>query len=132
MKQVTGQKAPIHEPVAANSTYIALFSVVAIENEARELYEDPTNDWWKGLVVPVVKEMVRRDLIQVTGLSAREIHRICNGKVTPLPAIREKLLRAAAEYARGQLEPDAPADDLAACAAYLDQLQRLVDRGHAA
>lgn len=88
-------------------------------DQAREIYDDPTQDVWKGLVVPVVKEMARDGLRQVAGLCAREIRRICNGKVTPLPAIREKLRRVAAEHARAKLGSDAPGDELAACAACL-------------
>jgi hypothetical protein len=70
-------------------------------------------------MVPVLKEMARDGLRQVAGLCAREIRRICNRKVTPLPAVREKLRRVAAEHARAKLGSDAPGDELAACAAYL-------------
>jgi hypothetical protein len=86
---------------------------------AREVYDDPGQDGWRCLVVPTLRDMNRGDLSQLSGLCAREVRRICNGKAIPFPDVREKLQRAAAAYARAPLGPNAPGDELAACAAYL-------------
>ena len=50
-----------------------------------------------------VASLGRGELSQLSGLCAREVRGICNGKVIPLANIRDKLRCAAAEYARAQL-----------------------------
>jgi hypothetical protein len=49
-------------------------------DEAREIYDDPKQDGWLCLVVPVLEKMAGGKLNQGTGLSEREVRRICKGK----------------------------------------------------
>lgn len=87
-------------------------------DHARAIYDDSESGGW-NLVVPILKEIPRAELQEVTGLSEREVRRICSGRVKPMPEIRGKLLRVAAEYAGAKLGTDAPTDDLTLCVVYL-------------
>jgi hypothetical protein len=54
-------------------------------------------------MVPILKQMRRAKLQNTTGLSPRELRRVCNGRVMPMLEIRQRLLRVAAEHAWGSL-----------------------------
>jgi DNA adenine methylase len=87
-------------------------------DEVQEVYRDPRQDPWLTHVVPVLKMIPRRDLARA-GLSESQIKRLRNGHCMPSAKTRLLLTRAAGDYARSQLGPGAPADDLAACAALM-------------
>ena len=88
-------------------------------------YADPWRDAWRTLVLPMLRQMLGKELAAATGLSERAIKALRNGRASPRPGNREVLVRAAATFARDQLHGrglGTPADDLAACAADLDEL----------
>lgn len=72
-------------------------------------------------MLPVLTLIPRSQLAQMTRITERHVKRLRNGHQQPLPKTRARLTRAAADYARVHLGPDAPADDIAACAALLDR-----------
>jgi hypothetical protein len=94
--------------------------------EVQQKYLDPREDAWTLYVVPVLQHMQRKaEIAQSVGVSERYIQFLRNpGKRRPSRMVRGKLARIAADFARQQLGPDAPVDDIAACAAYLVQLKR--------
>jgi len=87
----------------------------------RSEYHDPAADPWRIVIVPVLKEINRAELARRCGVTERHIARLRNLKELPSPELRGRLTRIAGDYARTLLRHDAPADDLAACAAYLVQ-----------
>jgi hypothetical protein len=88
--------------------------------DVQEVYQDPKRDSWLTYVVPVLKKIVRRELARA-GLSDSQIKRLRNGHCRPSPKTRLILTRTAGDYARESLGPRAPADGIAACAAYVAQ-----------
>jgi hypothetical protein len=87
-------------------------------------YHDPEHDAWRTLIVPVLKQMSRRLLMEQTGLDRSSIPRIRKGHGVPHQAAREGLTRAATAFARAGLrarEVSVPQGDLATCAAYLEE-----------
>jgi len=70
----------------------------------------------------VLKEMAHGKLLRPVACARREVRRICSARQYHwLPFVRNfKALPAG--YARAHLGPDAPGDELAACAAYLDHV----------
>ncbi len=89
-------------------------------DEVQNEYHDPRHDPWLSLVIPVLKEMPKRVLMETTGISKSEIERLRNGHTSPIPQTRAILTRAAATFARNRLAKPAPRDDLAILAAYRD------------
>jgi len=89
-------------------------------DEVRNEYHDPRHDPWPSLVVPVIKEMPKRVLMEMTGISKSEIERLRNGHTSPITQTRAILTRAAATFARNRLSKPAPRDNLAVLAAYRD------------
>ena len=85
----------------------------------REMYTDPKSDPWLTSVVSILLRIPRRELSHDSQMSERSVQAARNGRCRPRARKRALLIRAAARYARAQLGPDAPADDLAACAAFL-------------
>ena len=84
-------------------------------------YQNPADDSWRTLVIPILKQMKRADLAKATGLSERSVASLRNGASTPRPKHRVALGRAAGEYARAQLRTgglSAPHGELEACAAW--------------
>jgi hypothetical protein len=87
-------------------------------------YHDPCRDPWRTLVVPVLREIPKRDLAQAAGIHSRTVVALRNGHASPRPRHRAALLQVAATFARDQLHTwgfSAPPDDYAACAVYLDE-----------
>ena len=85
-------------------------------------YQNPADDPWRTLVVPILKQMKRADLAKATSLSERSVASLRNGGSTPRPKHRAALIRAAGEFARAQLREaglSVPRDDLEACGAWL-------------
>lgn len=83
--------------------------------EVRSDYSDPRTDPWRSIVMQVLKTMDRAKLARDAGVGERHIARLRNGNQMPSPELRELLTRIAANHAREQIGPAAPADDLAAC-----------------
>jgi hypothetical protein len=84
-------------------------------------YEDPAHDPWRMIVVPVLRQMSRRLIMEGTGLARSTITALRNGHGVPHPHTREVLTRIAATFARVQLrkaDKQPPRGDLEACAAY--------------
>jgi hypothetical protein len=90
-------------------------------DEVQQKYLDPREDTWTLYVVPVLKHMRRRaELARSAGVSERFIQFLRNGgKRSPSRSVQAKLTRAAANFAREQLGPDVPNDDIAVCMAYV-------------
>jgi DNA polymerase type B, organellar and viral len=89
-------------------------------DEVQQKYLDPREDAWARYVVPVLKLMPRAELARLANVTERFVQFLRNGgKRKPSRALRAKLTHAAADYARRQFGPNAPADKLAACAGYL-------------
>ena len=85
-------------------------------------YVDHGRDPWRSLVLPVLKQMLAKQIADATGLAVSTVKAARNGHTNPHGRNRQALIRAAAAFARQRLlerglEP--PADDLACCAAYL-------------
>ncbi|MDP9370918.1 MAG: helix-turn-helix domain-containing protein [Chloroflexota bacterium] len=66
-------------------------------------YTDPRRNPWQTLVLPVLQRMTRVELAARTGLSRSALTAIRSGRAIPRAKTRDKLTRAAAEYAREQL-----------------------------
>ena len=99
--------------------------LIGDEEQVLTEYVDPQVDAFTSLVLPLVREIPLARLAAETGLNPRTIKRIRAKAVEPSPASRRQLTRAAASYAREQLERLNAAgkrvrDDLAACGAYLE------------
>jgi hypothetical protein len=90
-------------------------------DEVQQKYLDPREDTWSLYIVPVLKDMRRKaEIAQLVGVRERSIQFLRNrGMRRPSRTVRAKLTQAAGCYAREQLGPNAPADDLAACAAFI-------------
>jgi hypothetical protein len=58
-------------------------------------------------------------LAKIARIDKRQVRRLRNGHQTPSRRTRALLTRAASDYARTYLGPDAPPDDVAACAAFV-------------
>jgi hypothetical protein len=84
-------------------------------------YEDPAHAPWRSLVVPVLRQMPRRLIMEGRGLARRTITAVRNSHGVPHPQTREALTHLAANFAREQLQAagkQIPDGDLEACAAY--------------
>jgi hypothetical protein len=91
----------------------------------QQKYLDPREDAWVRFVAPVLKLMPRGELARLANVTERFVQFLRNdGKRKPSRTVRDKLTRAAAEWARKQLEANALLDDVAACAALSMQRQR--------
>lgn len=88
-------------------------------DEVQQKYLDPLEDPWILYFVPILKLIPRADLARVAGVSERFIQFLRNGRRRPSRTVHAKLTRAAADFAREQLEPNAPSDDIAVCALYI-------------
>ncbi len=86
------------------------------------VYADPRRDPWRAVVLPVLKHIPANRLAEETGRRMSTVKAARNGHTVPRERSREVLVRVATEYARDQLRKrgvEPPADDLAACAAFL-------------
>lgn len=95
------------------------------EDEILNEYRDPRNDPFKNLVLPVIKKMPVKRLMDESGLSRREISYIRAGKKSPRD--RKKFVQIAATYARENLNSvgiEAQKDDLGAIYQYGDFLPK--------
>jgi hypothetical protein len=94
------------------------------EDEVMNEYFDPRNDSFVRFVVPVLKTMSRRSLVNLSGLDASTIKRIRAGKQRPHAKNRQRLREIAAQYAHtalGDVGERAPSGDFAAMNAYLQR-----------
>ncbi len=85
-------------------------------------YADVTRDPWQSLVLPVLKHIPAKQLVEETGLAMSTVKATRNGHTVPRDRNRETLAQTATKYAREQLRAqgvEPPTDDLAACAAFL-------------
>jgi hypothetical protein len=72
----------------------------------------------------VLREIPKRDLAQAAGIHPRTVVALRNGHASPRPQHRAALLQVAATFARDQLSAwgvQAPPDQYAACAVYLEE-----------
>jgi hypothetical protein len=105
--------------------------------EVQTKYEDPRLDPWRTIIVPASKLLAqsgrtnKEDLAKRTGIGARQIQRYWNptsdDDIRPRDEHRTTFTRAVAALAQEQLrdgEVEPPADDVTACAAYLDTQKR--------
>ncbi len=86
------------------------------------VYADPQRDPWRAAVLPALKHIPAKRLVEETGLAMSTVKAARNGQTTPYAGNREALSNAAASFAREQLRErgvEPPADDLTACAAFL-------------
>jgi hypothetical protein len=90
-------------------------------------YVDDRHDPAWETIVQVLKDMPRSRLVRETGLSRRALTVLRNGHALPHTKTRVALTRAAARFAREQLEArnqQAPHGDMAACVHYLHMVDR--------
>jgi len=98
-----------------------------IEHDPDEVwteYVDPARDSWRTLVLPVLRQIPAKELADATGLAVSTVKAARNGHTNPHGRNREVLTRAAAAFGRLELRTqglEPPADDLAACATYLER-----------
>lgn len=96
-----------------------------IEHDPDEVwteYRDPRRDPWETLVLPVLKQIPAKRLAVKTGLALRTVKAARNGHTKPHSQNRQVLTRAAAAFAREQLQEfgiQSPTDDLTYCATLL-------------
>jgi hypothetical protein len=86
-------------------------------------YPDPGRDPFDRLVRPVLQELPVQPTAEATGVSERTIKGVRAGTTRPRRSTRQQLIALTAEYARERLratEAQAPRQDLAALAAYLN------------
>ena len=62
-------------------------------------YPDPRRDEWETKVLPLLKKVSAKEIVQMTGISRRGVQRIRNGQTSPTTKHR-KLLKA---FATGRL-----------------------------
>ena len=82
-------------------------------------------------MLPVLKRIPAKSPAADTGLALSTVKAARNGRTVPHGRNREALTQAAAACARERLRelgPASPADDLAACAAYLGERARHPER----
>jgi hypothetical protein len=92
-------------------------------DEAMQEY-GKARDSWHSWVVPVLRQMTLRHLIEQTGLDRRTIQRLRNRHSDPRPRTEGALTRAAGEWAREHLRGESlwlPRNDALACRAWLDE-----------
>jgi hypothetical protein len=65
-------------------------------------YADPREDPWRTIVLPVLKQMPRRALMEATGLSRSQVTAIRNGHAMPRLHHRAVLIRAAEHFSSTQ------------------------------
>jgi len=85
-------------------------------------YADVTRDPWQSLVLPVLKHIPAKRIVEETGLAMSTVKATRNAHAVPRDRNRETLIQTATKYAREQLRErgvEPPADDLACCAAFL-------------
>jgi hypothetical protein len=92
-------------------------------DEVREVYFDPKHDPWRARVLPILKLFPRAEVARIAGIQDRQVRRLLSGLYNPSPKTRARLTREAAEYARARPGSAPPADDLDACAAFLDSIK---------
>jgi hypothetical protein len=73
-------------------------------DEVYTTYHDPEHEAWQTLVVPVLKQMPRRRLMEQSGLDRSSITRIRTGHRVPHHAVRDGLIHMAAEISRAGLQ----------------------------
>jgi hypothetical protein len=89
-------------------------------DEVREVYVDPRHDPWRTVIVPILERFPRAEVARAAGIrDEKHVTKLLSGRYDPSPKTRVRLIRFAADYARSQLGASAPADDIAACAAFL-------------
>ncbi len=91
-------------------------------DEVYTQYTDAQRDPWQSLVLPVLKHIPAKRLVEETGLAMSTVKAARNGHTVPRDRNRETLAQTATKYAREQLRKlgvEPPPDDLAACAAFL-------------
>jgi hypothetical protein len=89
-------------------------------DEVQEKYFDPNEDVWTEVIVPILRCMPKSEIARLTGVSERYVQHVRNrGKRRPSGAVRAKLNRAAAKYARERLGHDFVAEDISVCMTYL-------------
>ena len=74
------------------------------------------------IVIPVLQTMNRSEIAQLSEITERHVARLRNGKQIPSSELRKLLIQLAGKHARSHIGSDAPTDDLATCAAYLNQI----------
>src|SRR5262249_49531215 len=99
-------------------------NLVHDSEEVQKPYVDPNDEPWRVHVIPILKRLPGAEVARIAGITKRHVRRLQNGHQSPSPRTRALLTRAAADHARTHLAPTAAPDDLAACAAFLHQLNR--------
>jgi hypothetical protein len=89
-------------------------------DDVQQKYLDPNQDPWTLYAARVLRDMPRAELAHRADISARYVQFLRWCKRRPSRSVRAKLTRVAGDFAREQLGPYAPTDDIAACAAYLE------------
>jgi hypothetical protein len=98
-------------------------------DEVLNEYPDPKRDPFRTLVLPVLRDCPTGELAKRVKLDPTAIRRIRAGRSVPRPAHQVALLAFAAAWARNTLQGwgvARPTDDLACCAAYLEERHRSV------
>jgi hypothetical protein len=88
-------------------------------------YADPGHDPWRAIIVPVLKRIPLPQLQAETGLSRTQVKALRNEHAHPRAWTQAKTTRAAAGFARQQLQgagKPMPRGDLEVCAAYLSAI----------
>lgn len=95
----------------------------AIHNpeEALAEYQDPKDDSWTALVLPVLKAMPRAQLAAAVNLTERRVQMVRNGAPPRQRAVRAKFRVAAGTFARAAVGNES-GTDLEACAEYLRRI----------
>lgn len=97
-----------------------------IEHNPEELwteFADPGRDPWRTLLLPVLKQMPAKRLVNETGLAMSTVKATRNGHTKPHGRNQQALVHAVAVFARERLREfgiPSPADDLTCCAALLN------------
>lgn len=107
----------------SNQLEDAQAGLVSDLDEILSEYPDTRRDPFDRLVRPVLHELPVKPTAVAAGVSERTIKGVRAGTTRPRRSTRERLISFTAEYTREELHADgvqAPRDDLAALAAYLD------------
>ena len=92
-----------------------------LEHDPEEVwteYADPRRDPWIALVLPVLKQIPAKQLVEETGLATSTVKAARNGDSLPHSRNRDALLRAASQFARSHGTAGvsiAAMDDMEAC-----------------
>lgn len=87
--------------------------------DVQERYQEPRDDPWSELVIPILKLIPHEKLARIAGVTERAIQALRNGRWKPNKKTRTKLFPAAGEFARSQLNQNIR-NNLCACAVFID------------